>query len=290
MGEITGRTRLVCLLGSPIEHSLSPQMHNTSFQDRGLDYSYMAFEVKEENLSKVIDAFKIMNVRGVNLTMPLKNSIVPLCDRLSPAAELSGAVNTVVFEDDGTMTGHTTDGAGFLLALKEENIEYKGKKIVLFGTGGAGTAILVQAALDGAREISVFIRENSRFRPRTEECIKNLNDRTDCKLSLHFYSDAEMKKELSDADVLINASNVGMSPNEDGCLIPDASFFHEGLAVTDVIYNPKKTKLLKMAEERGLKTMNGMYMLLYQGAEAFKLWTGVDMPVELVKEKYFKNK
>ncbi len=285
--EITGHTRMICLLGSPVAHSLSPQMHNLAFETLGLDYRYLAFDVQPAQLSAVVEAFRAMKVRGMNLTMPLKNDIVPLCDRLSPAAEISGAVNTVVFEEDGSLSGHTTDGAGFLRALQEEGIDWKGRKLTLFGTGGAGTAILVQAALDGAAEISVFSRFSSRFIERTRRVVQQLNERTGCRVSLYDYEDTRIRQELADSALLVNASNVGMAPHTEGCLVKSADWLPDGLTVTDVIYNPRETRLLQMARERGLKTMNGMYMLLYQGAESFRLWTGREMPAALVKEKYF---
>ena len=285
--EITGHTRMICLLGSPVAHSLSPQMHNLAFETLGLDYRYLAFDVQPAQLSAVVEAFRAMKVRGMNLTMPLKNDIVPLCDRLSPAAEISGAVNTVVFEEDGSLSGHTTDGAGFLRALREDHIDWKGKKLTLFGTGGAGTAILVQAALDGAAEISVFSRFSSRFIDRTRRVVAQLNERTGCRVKLYDYEDSRIRQELGDSALLVNASNVGMAPNVEGCLVKEKSWLPEGLTVTDVIYNPRETRLLQLAREQGLKTMNGMYMLLYQGAESFRLWTGREMPAELVKERYF---
>ncbi len=285
--EITGHTRMICLLGSPVAHSLSPQMHNLAFETLGLDYRYLAFDVQPAQLSAVVEAFRAMKVRGMNLTMPLKNDIVPLCDRLSPAAEISGAVNTVVFEEDGSLSGHTTDGAGFLRALQEDHIDWKGRKLTLFGTGGAGTAILVQAALDGAAEISVFSRFSSRFIDRTRRVVAQLNERTDCRVNLYDYEDSRIRQELGDSALLVNASNVGMAPNVEGCLVKEKSWLPEGLTVTDVIYNPRETRLLQLAREQGLKTMNGMYMLLYQGAESFRLWTGREMPAELVKLKYF---
>ncbi|MGP1588629.1 MAG: shikimate dehydrogenase [Oribacterium sp.] len=288
--DITGKTRLICLLGSPVEHSLSPQMHNLAFQTLGLPYSYMAFDLREKALPEVLRAFRSMGVRGCNLTMPLKNAVLPFCDSLSPAAALSGAVNTLVFEPDGSLHGYTTDGAGFLRALTASGIPYRGRKLVLLGTGGAGMAILVQAALSGAGEIAVFVREGSRFRARAEACLRALSARSGTRLSLHFYETAgALAHELETAALLVNASNVGMEPNTEGCLLPDASLLHAGLAVADVIYSPRRTRLLRMAEERGLPCMNGLSMLLYQGAEAFRLWTGEEMPVELIYERYFRN-
>lgn len=285
--EITGKSKMICLLGDPVEHSLSPQMHNLAFDALGLDYSYLAFQVREPELPQVLTALRSMGVRGANLTMPLKNAALPLCDRLSPAAELSGAVNTLVFEEDGSISGYTTDGAGFFRGLSELGIEYRGKKLTLFGTGGAGMAILIQAALCEVREVAVFVRENTRFLEKTRACIGRLMEKTSCNISLNYYGTERLAAELNNTDILINASNVGMHPDTGACILPDSSMLHEGMAVSDVIYSPRRTRLLTMAEDKGLKTMNGLGMLLYQGAEAFRLWTGEEMPVELVKERYF---
>lgn len=292
--EISGHTRMICLLGSPVAHSLSPAMHNEGFKQLNLDYRYLAFDVKEGELKGVLDSFKKMGVRGFNLTMPLKTEAAQLCNRLSPAADIAGTVNTVVIEDDGTATGHTTDGIGFTESAREAGVDYIGKKVTLMGTGGAGISILVQLALDGAKEISVFERATSRFRERTAEVVQKLNDRTDCKVTVHDYDESVLKREISESVLLINATNIGMAPDTEGNLIKDPSWLTdraegmtEQLAVSDVIYNPRKTKLLEMAEKCGLKAFNGMYMLLYQGAAAFTLWTGEKMPVDIIKEKYF---
>lgn len=285
--QITGHTKLICLLGSPCAHSISPMMHNASFEALGLDYRYLAFDVSEETLKTAVDGLRAMNARGFNLTMPDKNKMVGLCDSLSPAAQIIGAVNTVV-NDNGHLTGHNTDGVGYMQSVKDAGYDIIGKKMTLLGAGGAATAILVQAALDGVKEISVFLRKTSRFYDRAAETAKALRARTDCKINLCDFNDMELlRSEISESQILTNGTSVGMAPDEDSCPVPDVSFLPGGLIVSDIIYNPKETKLLKMAREKGLPCFNGSYMLLYQGAEAFRLWTGTDMPVSLIKEKYF---
>ena len=289
--EISGRTKMICLLGSPVAHSMSPAMHNEAFAELGLDYRYLAFDVKEGELAGVMDSFRRMGVRGFNLTMPLKTEAVALCDRLSPAAEIAGSVNTVVLEDDGTATGHTTDGIGFTESARQEGVDFRGQKVTLLGTGGAGIAILVQLALDGAREVAVFERANSRFHDRTTRVVSQLNERSNCHVTVYDYDDAVMQQQIAESCLLINATNVGMAPNTDACIIPDPSWLTKRaaapLVVADVIYNPRKTKLLEMAEACGLKSFNGINMLLYQGAAAFELWTGEKMPTEKIKAKFF---
>lgn len=286
MTQITGHTKLTGLLGSPVSHSISPMMHNEAFKQLDLDYVYLAFDITVEQLPSVVEGFRAMNVRGFNLTMPHKNAMCALCDSLSPAAEIIGAVNTVV-NDNGYLFGHTTDGTGYMRALKEDGHDIIGKKMTLLGAGGAATSIFVQAALDGVSEISIFSRR-SPFWERAEKIIDMLTERTNCKIKLYDYSDPNvLKREISESAILTNGTSVGMAPNIEQSLITDTSVFHKYLIVSDVIYNPRETLLLKQAKEAGCKTQNGLYMLLYQGAEAFKLWTGQDMPVEIVKEKYF---
>ena len=289
--EISGRTKMICLLGSPVAHSMSPAMHNEAFAELGLDYRYLAFDVKEGELAGVMDSFRRMGVRGFNLTMPLKTEAVALCDRLSPAAEIAGSVNTVVLEDDGTATGHTTDGIGFTESARQEGVDCRGQKVTLLGTGGAGIAILVQLALDGAREVAVFERATSRFHDRTARVVAELNERTHCQVTDYDYEDAGMQQQIAESCLLINATNVGMAPHTDACIIQDPSWLTQRaaapLVVADVIYNPRKTKLLEMAEACGLKSFNGINMLLYQGAAAFELWTGERMPTEKIKAKFF---
>ena len=292
MKEITGNTILTGLLGSPVKHSKSPLMHNKAFELLDLDYRYLCFEIDESNLEKATEGLKVMGVRGFNLTMPNKNLMVKLCDELDISSEIAGAVNTVV-NDNGRFKGYTTDGIGFMRSAKDAGHDIVGGKMVLLGAGGAATAILTQAALDGVSEIDVFsIRDQ--FFGRAEEMVSKLNDRTECKVRLHDFEDSSMLKEaIANADMLTNATSVGMAPKVDACIIDDDWFkdkavFHEGLVVADIIYNPLETKLLKQAKEAGLSTFNGMYMLLYQGAASFKLWTGKDMPTEEIKELYFK--
>lgn len=286
MKEITGHTGLTGLLGSPVAHSISPMMHNEAFRQLGLDYVYLCFDVGTENLKTAVEGLKAIGIRGFNCTMPDKNLMCELADKLSPAAKMIGAVNTVLNED-GVLTGYNTDGVGYMQAVKDAGYDIIGKKMTLLGAGGAATAVCVQAALDGVKEINVFsIRDQ--FFDRARQMVDTINKETKCKASLYDFEDESvLKKSIDESDILTNGTSVGMAPNTDACIIKDASFLHEGLIVSDVIYNPRETKLLQMAKANGCHTMNGLYMLLYQGAEAFKIWTGKEMPVEIIKEKYF---
>lgn len=283
--NITGRTGLCALLGSPVSHSISPAMHNEAFRLLSLDYAYLAFDVGTDNLKTAVDGLKALGVKGFNLTMPDKNVMAQLCDELSPAARLTGAVNTVI-NDHGRLIGHTTDGVGYMRAAADAGVCLKNKTMTLLGAGGAATAIVVQAALDGLKEIRIFNIRDSFF-SRMEILSEKLNTETGCRVTVHDLSDkAALKASVQTSDILTNCTSVGMAPNTDACLIDDDCFV-PGLIVSDIIYNPKETLLLKKARQKGLKTFNGMYMLLYQGAEAFRLWTGCDMPVEAIKAKFF---
>lgn len=284
--QITGHTRLTGLLGSPVSHSISPMMHNEAFRLLGLDYAYLAFDVGPKQLKTAVDGLRVLNVRGFNLTMPDKNLMCELADKLSPAAQLAGAVNTVV-NDNGILTGHITDGIGYMRSVKDAGCDIIGKKMTLLGAGGAATAILVQAALDGVSEIDVFSIKDDFF-DRATTLVDKINRETKCKTALYeLPDDVMLKKSLAESAILTNGTPVGMKPNTDACIITDTCVFRPELIVSDVIYNPEKTKLLSLAEQAGCQTFNGLFMLLYQGAEAFRIWTGKEMPIEQIKEKYF---
>jgi shikimate dehydrogenase len=260
-------------------------MHNTAAGLLGLDYAYLAYRVREEELPLAVDALKLFGARGWNLTMPLKTAMAGLVDELSPAALLANSVNTVVNED-GHLVGHTTDGIGFMRSAAAEGLDLIGKDIVLLGAGGAASAICVQAALDGVASIRMFKRKNSSW-DSTLDFIRRVSAKTGCDITLEDISDrAALKARLDGTALLVNATSVGMAPNADACPI-DTSLLYPELTVSDIIYNPAETRLLREAAARGCKTFNGAYMLLYQGAAAFELWTGHEMPVEAVKAKLY---
>ena len=287
MKEITGYSQFYGVLGSPIKHSISPQMHNEAFRQLGLNYIYLAFEVNEHNLQSTLAELKTLNIRGFNVTMPNKNLMATLCDKLSPAAEITGSVNTVV-NNNGILTGYTTDGTGYMRAVKDAGYDIIGKKMTLLGAGGASTSIFVQAALDGLSEISIFSRSTSSFNTRAKSIIDKLKNYSSCKVNLYDLEDRDLLKyEIQESAILTNGTSVGMAPDIDASIITDSSFFHKDLIVSDIIYNPRETKLLRIAKEFGCPSFNGLYMLLYQGAEAFKIWTGQDMPIDIIKAKYF---
>lgn len=286
--RISGTTGLYCLIGTPVGHSGSPAMYNYSFEKLGIDSAYVAFDISEEKVASAIEAFKTLNIRGANVTMPCKNAVVNYMDELSPAARIVGAVNTIV-NDGGKLTGHITDGVGFLRNLKEHGVNIKNKRITILGAGGAATAIQVQCALDGAKEINIFNIKDD-FYNKAEKTIENIKKEVpECIVNLYDLEDLQkLNDKIAASDILVNATHVGMHPHEEQSPIKDTSIFRKDLIVADVVYNPRKTKLLEDAEAAGCKTVGGIGMLLWQGAEAFKLYTGLEMPTEEVNELYFK--
>lgn len=286
--RISGTTGLYCLIGTPVGHSGSPAMYNYSFEKLGIDSAYVAFDISEEKVASAIEAFKTLNIRGANVTMPCKNAAINYMDELSPAARIVGAVNTIV-NDGGKLTGHITDGVGFLRNLKEHGVDIKNKRITILGAGGAATAIQVQCALDGVKEINIFNIKDE-FYNKAEKTIENIKKEVpECIVNLYDLEDLQkLKDKIAASDILVNATHVGMHPHEEQSPIKDTSIFRKDLVVADVVYNPRKTKLLEDAEAAGCKTVGGIGMLLWQGAEAFKLYTGLEMPTEEVNELYFK--
>lgn len=285
---IDGKTRLICLLGHPVAHSLSPAMHNAAFEKLDLPYAYMAFDVTPENLPVDIEGLRKLNFRGANLTMPLKTSVLPLCDELSVVSQVAGSVNTLLYRDDGSLFGTTTDGVGLTESLRQQGAEYQGRHVTLLGAGGAATSIAAQLAVDGAESVAIFQRKSKTFE-RAEEFAKRVNDHTHCQAEVVDLADREaLRQSIANSSVLINATNVGMGSDASSLVPPE--FLVQGLFVYDIIYEPLETPLLKAARAKGLSASNGADMLLYQGAASFHCWTGQDMPVDYIREKVFSGK
>lgn len=285
--RISGHTGLLALIGSPVGHSGSPAMYNYSFQKLGLDYAYVAFDVQEKDVKAALDAMKLFNMRGMNVTMPCKVEACKYMDELSPAARIIGAVNTIVNEK-GKLIGHMTDGEGFVNNLRDHGVEVKGKKITVAGGGGAATAIQVQCALDGVREITIFNKKDAFFARTLETAEKIRKAVPGCVVNVYDIDDIpKMTQEIRSSDIFANATIVGMKPMDDLSVVKDLSAFHPNLVVADAVYNPVETKLLREAKEAGCKCVGGKGMLLWQGVSAFQLYTGEDMPVEEVKKLYF---
>ena len=279
---ITGHTRLAALFAKPAKHSISPAMHNLSFEDQKVDAVYLAFDVDPESLAASIQSIRQLDLLGVNLSMPHKMAAVPLVDELSPAAELIGAINTIV-NHKGHLIGHNTDGIGFMRSLGDIEVSIIGGTMTVIGAGGAATAIISQAALDGVETIHVFNR-NDEFYPVIESKLQQIAAATTCNITLGDLDDQQaLGLAIKESQLLVNATGVGMKPQEDASPLKDRGMLRESLAVYDVIYNPRETRLLRDAKAAGAKTANGLSMLLYQGAAAFELWTDKKMPIEKVK-------
>ncbi len=277
--RISGHTGLMGLFGTPVGHSGSPAMYNFSFQHDGLDYAYLAFDVNVEQMPKAIETIKLLNMRGGNFTMPCKNIAAELVDKLSPAAEIIGACNVFV-NDGGVLTGHITDGVGFVKNLELNGVPVKDKKVVVLGAGGAATAIHVQLALDGAKEVKIFNIKDE-FYERAERTKEKLAEKCpDCVVMVEDLADKEKLTEaVNNCDIVVNATIMGMKPYEDVTLV-DKSLFRKDLVVADTVYSPEKTKMILEAEEAGCKAVGGVGMLQQQGAVNYELFVGKKMPLE----------
>ncbi len=270
--------RVFGVFGDPIGHSLSPSMHNAAFSALGMDCVYHAFRVSPEKLEKAISGAEAMGFGGLNLTVPLKEEALKLnFIKPDPLAKRIGAVNTVVFGKTGEIRGYNTDGLGARQALLNAAVEIEGSRVVVAGAGGAARAVAFQLAADGA-EITIINRTE-------ERAIELARDISAAALpgKISGTGLSGLKDLLRDVDILINTTTLGMHPNTD-TTIATAEELHSDLTVFDIVYNPLETRLLKEAKAAGAKTVSGVLMLVYQGAEAFKLWTGVEPPVELMKK------
>ena len=282
--NIDGHFLLIGLMAYPIRHSLSPQMQNTIYSKLNVPYVYLAFEVDQEKLPDAIKGLRALGLRGSAVSMPNKQLVCQYLDKLTHAVEMSGACNTIS-NDNGVLTGYNTDGIGYMRMLKEAGVDVIGKKMTIMGAGGAATAIVVQAALDGVKEIAIFNQKDECYQ-KIEAVAKKLNQNTQCKVYVTDLDDKEqLRKEIAESVVLCNATGVGMKPLEGQSLITDPTMLRADLVVTDCIYSPRKTKLLEIAEQQGCKILNGIGMMLWQGAAQIKIWTGEEAPIEYVKEK-----
>ena len=280
------------LVGSPISHSFSPKMHNLAFSLTGIDAEYGLCEADETALPKVVEELVSSGACGFNVTMPDKTAMCDLCDELSEAARIGRSVNTVKVVN-GKLFGDTTDGRGFVRAANEAGFQINGQKITLLGTGGAASAILIDSVLAGADSIFVFFNRESSLN-RVKRIADELSGSYSTRISFHALADRDsLRKYTGLCSLLVNATSVGMKKGpddisyKDASPIPDPSFFYPGLNVFDAIYNPRETHLLRMASACGCKIENGLPMLLYQGAESFRIWTGREFPVREIKEALF---
>ncbi|SDO72734.1 shikimate dehydrogenase [Desulforhopalus singaporensis] len=278
MNPPTVTTRLVALLGTPLGHSVSPPMHNRVYQMLGMDYCYLPIEVSEEDLGAVFTGLSKMNVAGCNVTIPHKVNVMKYLDELDPVAENIGAVNTICFTA-GRAKGYNTDGLGFITSLEEESrTQVENRRFFVVGAGGAAKAICMTLAHRRAAKIYIC----NRTLEKAAALADRINSRvTNCSEPV-LYSPTAQKKAIAESDVIINCTSLGMYPDVSSLPL-DPSFITSRHVVADIVYNPRLTRLLKEAEKRGAGILPGLGMLVYQGAAAFKLFTGVD---PLVDEMY----
>ncbi len=281
--RISGKTTICGIIGDPVEHTMSPAMHNAAFAETGLDWVYAAFHVKPDELKAAIEGMRALGIAGFNVTIPHKIHVIPLIDRLDPPAEKIGAVNTVV-NRGGILTGYNTDASGFLRAMAERGIDPAGKNVVIIGAGGAARAVSFVLS-ESRANITIMNRASGMERAVTlAEAVAKSTGGNPGALEL---SEANLKQVLKKADILVNTTSVGMSPDCEQSPVP-GEYLRPGLAVYDIVYNPVRTKLIREAEAVGAGTISGIDMLVWQGILAFELWTGVKPPAETMKREVMK--
>jgi len=273
--KINGQTRLCILVGDPVAHSVSPQIHNAAFLKLGLNYVYAACAVK--NLREAVLGIRGLGIRGASVTFPHKQNIIPFLDRLDPLAGKIGAVNTVVNEA-GRLIGYNTDGEAAFLSLTENGVRLEGKKVVMLGAGGAARAIsFAIAGKKLVRELCLF----DIVQDRAQTLAREVSRKTGAPVRSAKLDRQTLARSFLDADVLINTSPVGVHPEVNQSPIPK-SLVRPGMVVFDIVYNPSQTLLLKHARARGCKTIPGIEMLVRQAGEQFRLWTGRNPPLEVM--------
>jgi shikimate dehydrogenase len=280
---ISGTTRICGIIGDPIEHTMSPVIHNAAFKKLDLDYIYIPFRVGREELGQAVEGIRALNIRGFNVTIPHKVAIMPMLDGLDSLAEKIGAVNTVV-NNDGDLRGYNTDATGFLQALLEQGVEPRGKNTVVLGAGGASRAVSYILAERGAHLTILNRQLEMDWAEELASRISHDFGREVKALELVFENLATV---LERADMLINATSVGMSPNSEDTPVP-TQLLKSDLVVCDIVYNPIRTRLLQEAKEAGARTIGGIDMLIWQGALAFEKWTEQPAPFELMRKEAIK--
>ncbi|MFD2116285.1 shikimate dehydrogenase [Paenibacillus yanchengensis] len=276
---IDSKSILYAVIGDPIVHSKSPIMMNRAFLETGINGVYVAFHIKDHALPDFVAGIRAMNIRGVNVTIPHKQAIMPLLDAIDPAAQAIGAVNTIV-NDNGKLTGYNTDGIGYVRSLKQEAMpQLQGKKIVILGAGGAARGIVYALLQEQPEQIMLINRTVS----KAEELGSSLQAYCMEGSVLQACSPEQTERIIAQADLVINTTSTGMFPNVEETPL-DTSLLSEHTVVSDLIYNPLTTKFLLTAADRGMKTHGGLGMFIYQGAYAFEYWTGVDAPVSAMRD------
>ena len=276
---INAHTKLCGIIGNPVSHTISPAMHNAAISHLGINYAYLAFDVSSANLTSALDGIRALDIAGINVTIPHKVTVLPLLDELDPLAQNVGAVNTIV-NQSGRLKGYNTDVAGFIEALRATGFEAKDKPVILLGTGGAARAMGFALAQQGAR-ISLFSRSASS--KQAQLLAQNLNRIALYPIKTYELNDVNLKKAAVRAKLLVNATSVGMTPNDSETPLP-AEILTSKMVVFDVVYTPLETRLLREARQKGCTTVSGLDMLVHQGALAFKMWTEQEAPLDIMRQ------
>lgn len=279
--EIAPDTRLVALLGDPVAHSLSPRMHAAAFRARGLRWAYVAFRVRPEDLGAAVAGLRALGFAGANVTIPHKVAVLDLVDGLDASARRCGAANTLVFAEGRRLVGYNTDVAGVRRALREEGVDPRGLRAAVLGAGGAARAACVALAEGGAERVLVVARRQAAARVL---CGRMGEEFPQVRFDPCPFEGEALRTAAREADLVVNATPVGMHPHEDASPLPGPEYLRRGQVVFDMVYNPARTRLLRLAEQVGARAVGGLSMLVHQGAEAFELWTGTPAPVDAMKQ------
>ncbi|MDD5590729.1 MAG: shikimate dehydrogenase [Dehalococcoidales bacterium] len=277
---ISGKTRVCGVIGDPIEHTMSPVMHNAAFGALGIDYVYLPFRVQKGDLGQALAGARALNLAGLNVTIPHKVAVISFLDELDPIAERIGAVNTIV-NDNGNLRGYNTDATGFLQALLDKGIKPEGKKVVVLGAGGASRGISFILAESGANLVILNRPAEIDWAENLAREISRAFKKETAALELN---NKNLAEALEGTDILVNTTSVGMSPDTDETPVP-MSLLKSTPVVFDIVYNPIQTRLLREAKSAGASTISGLDMLAWQGALAFEKWTGLKAPLELMKKE-----
>ena len=276
--RINADTICLGLIGNPIRHSLSPQLHNAVFARLGINAVYIPMEVEASQLEKALCGLQSIGFRGINVTIPYKESVVQYMDELSAEAQDCGAVNVIHFKQ-GKMIGHNTDGQGFIRSLQEEGVILNGKALIL-GAGGAARSIVVALARAGIDKIELF----DIAAQRAEDLARLASDGSAAQITGHLMNEPHFLSSASTANLIINCSPVGMHPHISSSPITTLKAVKAGTVVVDIIYNPEETRFLKLAKQQGCKTMNGLPMFVHQAALTEQILLGITPPTEYMKE------
>ena len=292
---VDGKTQILGVIGDPIEHTFSPAMHNAGLNALGLNYTYLPFHVREDRLGECIQGAKAMGIEGLNVTIPHKTNVMKHLDDIDQVASMIGAVNTIqfIYDEDNessnqnneinvTTKGFNTDGYGCVRAIQEKT-SINDKKVTITGAGGAARAIAFQMANSGISELSILNRNALKAQALADD-LKNNLETIGIDINVNAYDLENLKKELSDSDIFIDTTPIGMYPNVDDKPIASADMLHEDLLVNDIVYTPMETSLLKEAKLANAEIVYGYKMLLYQGIRSFEIWLNQEAPVDVMEK------